>query len=141
MLGINYTNNKDIMDKIFVTLCVVVTLMFFLSGVDKVLNLHKVSVGLQHRLGKHTNLHFYTFIILMAALLEIAAPIFIVYSAVTGKQKKMARDMAIYLMIFTVLATLIYHFPPKGKVYYPFISNVTTIGALGLIAYIFNRKC
>ena len=55
MLGINYTNNKDIMDKIFVTLCVVVTLMFFLSGVDKVLNLHKVSVGLQHRLGKHTN--------------------------------------------------------------------------------------
>ena len=42
----------------------------------------------------------------------------------------------IILIIFTILATYLYHFPPSDKEYYPFMSNVTTIGGLSLLAYV-----
>ena len=36
---------------------------------------------------------------------------------------------------FTVLATLLYHFPPKGGEYYKFMSNLTSTSALLLVGY------
>ena len=44
------------------------------------------------------------------------------------------------LIIFTIKATYLYHFPPYGKEYYPFMGNLTTVGGLSLLAYIFYYK-
>jgi hypothetical protein len=44
------------------------------------------------------------------------------------------------LAMFTVLATYIYHFPPIGMTFYPFISNVSAVGGLLAFAVFLGQK-
>jgi uncharacterized membrane protein YphA (DoxX/SURF4 family) len=41
------------------------------------------------------------------------------------------------LAVFTVLATLIYHFPPFGSEYYAFMKNLTATGGLMVLSTLF----
>ena len=87
------------------------TIMFFLSGIDKVKNINKVTNGLQNRV--NMNLPYYIFftVILAVIIIEVAAPISIMYSAYTNEKKQEAYYSAIILAGFTALATYLYHFP------------------------------
>ena len=118
------------------------TLMFFISGIQKVFKIDKVTTGLQNRFPiKTLPFNFFRFSIVCVILLQILAPVVIVYSvAFDASYRKIASLAAVALAIFTVLATLLYHFPPKGKEYYPFISNVTTTGGLLLLAHLLNSE-
>ena len=53
----------------------------------------------------------------------------------------MYSDLAYFSSIglagFTVLATLIYHFPPTGGEYYAFMKNLTATGSLLLLSTVF----
>ena len=121
---------------------VLTTVMFFLSGSQKVRKIDKVATGLQNRFPiKSLPFNFFRVSIVGVILLQILAPVLIVYSvAFDESYRKLASLAAVALAIFTVLATLLYHFPPKGKEYYPFISNVTTTGGLLLLAHMLNTK-
>jgi uncharacterized membrane protein YphA (DoxX/SURF4 family) len=66
--------------------------------------------------------------ILSAIAIEIFAPILINYGHFYNKH--LAALGLGSLIIFTILATIIYHFPPIGRHYYPFMSNLTTFGGL-----------
>ena len=120
---------------------IVITLMFFISGIDKFLNFNKVVKGFHKRVTKKFLFFknfpyiFFNLAIIIVILIEIVSPIIIVNNSFHHKYNKLARYSTISLLIFTILATLIYHFPPRGAVYYPFISNITTCGALLLILY------
>ena len=61
-----------------------------------------------------------------AIVVEIGAPIIIMFS----KNTKLVKQAIKALGIFTILATLIYHFPPTGLNYYPFLKNLSLIGGL-----------
>ena len=120
----------------------VIVYMFFASGFHKLMSITETSVGLQKRMVnfgiEFINIDAYKLIIVLAAIWEIVAPIVLVYSGMNiTKNKKEGIISSLSLVVYTVLATLIYHFPPVGALYYPFISNLTTIGALLLVAYIF----
>jgi len=110
------------------------TIMFFLSGIDKAKNVNKVASGLQNRIGMNLPYYFFFAAILAVIVLEIGAPLSIMYTAYTNEKKQEAYYSAIALALFTVAATYLYHFPPQGKEYYPFVSNVTTVGGLLLMA-------
>jgi hypothetical protein len=110
---------------------VLITLMFFLSGFEKIyrfpISTAKFSkkVGLPLALGQ--------LIIIAAIILELTAPMII--AAYTYSQ---SASLVPYfklsvgaLMAFTVLATALYHNPLKGREsYYAFMSNVSTLGGL-----------
>jgi uncharacterized membrane protein YphA (DoxX/SURF4 family) len=121
---------------------ILTTVMFFLSGAQKVRNIDKVATGLQKRFPiKSLPFNFFRASIVGVILLQIFAPVLIVYSiAFDASYRKLASIASVALAIFTVLATLLYHFPPKGKEYYPFISNVTTTGGLLLLAHVLNNN-
>ena len=68
-------------------------------------------------------------IIILAGLWEIIASL-----AVYFGNKKQQLTGVYSLALFTILATLLCHFPPLGFTYYPFISNVTTLGGLLCLA-------
>ena len=74
----------------------------------------------------------------MVVALEIVAPIMILYSIQTHELSEIACLSSIGLAVFTVLATLIYHFPPKGANYYAFMKNLTATGALLLLSSHFH---
>ena len=111
-----------------------ITIMFLLSGIDKFKNFNPTVAGFVDKTGLSSNIA--TWAITGAALLQLVAPLIIMHEMhfKSGKYKKHAKMACFALAVFTVAATLVYHYPPTGRTYYPFISNVTTFGALLLLA-------
>ena len=105
----------------------VMLIMFFTSGIDKVLNFNKTVEGFIQKVPISTR--FMAMIAILSAIaIEIFAPILINYGHFYNKH--LAALGLGSLILFTILATIIYHFPPIGRHYYPFMSNLTTFGGL-----------
>tara|TARA_B110000444_G_C18713922_1_gene535090 strand:- start:21 stop:395 length:375 start_codon:yes stop_codon:yes gene_type:complete len=115
-----------------------ILLMYFLAGVNKARNFSQTVSGLKNMffLKNLPNL-FYQLAIFLVIVLEIVAPLVILYSLQTNLHTNFAFYSSVGLAIFTVLATLIYHFPPSGGQYYPFMKNLTATGSLMLLSTLF----
>lgn len=126
-----------------ISISCIITFMYFASGIRKIENFDKeISV-----FSKKTS--YGPFIsktaIICAIIIEVVCPLIITESLHITSCKKNENSnvnwkfvgscMCSLLILFTILATLIYHFPPKGSQYYPFVSNLTSIGALCLLFY------
>lgn len=117
------------------------TLTFFLSGIDKIINFKTVSKGLQTTFSKklfNIPLNFAMFSIVLVILLEILAPIIINYSSLFKKHYQKAKYATNLLIIFVIMATYLYHFPAFGSQYYPFMSNLALIGGLIILSNHFD---
>lgn len=115
-----------------------ILLMYFLAGVNKAINFSQTVSGLKNMffLKNLPNL-FYQLAIFLVIVLEIVAPLVILYSLQTNLHTNLAYYSSVGLAIFTVLATLIYHFPPVGGEYYSFMKNLTATGSLMLLSTLF----
>lgn len=127
------------MNKLFIDTFLII-LIFLLSGYDKIFNVNSLAIGLQKKIGFNLPLIFFIIVIIAVILLEIIGSLTILYSAYVNKNeyKKYAKYSVIGLIIFTVLATILYHMPPYGSEYYSFIKNVSIIGGLSLLLNEFN---
>jgi uncharacterized membrane protein YphA (DoxX/SURF4 family) len=116
--------------------------MFLISGVSKLFTFDTVVNGLKQKMLYDISSLFYQLIIVMVILLEIIAPIIIIYYSITGNNKNEAYYSAISLCIFTVIATLIYHFPDFSnyKRSLPFWANMSLLGGLFLLAKNINNN-
>jgi hypothetical protein len=112
-----------------------ILLMYFLAGISKAVNFSSTVKGF-HEMFFLPNLPklFYDLAIFGVVLLEILAPIIIMFSLYTNTYTEYAYYSSIGLAIFTVLATLIYHFPTKEGQYYAFMKNLTATGSLMLLS-------
>ena len=111
-----------------------ITLMFFLSGFHKIIGFTDTSKSLVKKTGLALSLA--KLVIVAVILLElIAPPIITVYFAMKQPQRlqEYAQLSTIALLVFTVAATLLYHFPPRGSNYYSCMSNLSTLGGLILL--------
>jgi uncharacterized membrane protein YphA (DoxX/SURF4 family) len=114
---------------------ILITAMFFLSGFHKLINFDKTVNNFKGKININVNEYIYKFIITSVVLLEILAPIIIVYYYTTGKFKQFSNYAVYGLIIFTILATLLYH-PLNINDYYksiPFWANISLIGGLLLL--------
>ena len=116
--------------------------MFIISGFNKLFNFKETVDSFTKKL-KFSNTVISNFIITLVILLEIIAPLLIIYYFISGSTncKKYAYYSAISLCIFTILATILYH-PPKMlyKKSLGFWANLTLIGGLLLLAKYINQK-
>ena len=116
---------------------VFITLMFFLSGFNKITDFSQVTKGFCRKTS--LPLLLCKIVIVCVILLEIIAPLTIaIYTGNPHLQantmfKNMTKASIISLIAFTILATLLYHFPPYGSNYYSFLSNLSTVGGLLLL--------
>lgn len=106
------------------------TIMFLISGIYKLID-PSLSMKKLARCPFITikNNRLLLIIIILAGLWEIAATVSLYFG-----NKTQQLNGVYSLAVFTVLATLLCHFPPMGITYYPFISNVTTLGGLLCLA-------
>ena len=112
--------------------------MYFLAGINKARNFSQTVSGFQNMFFlKKLPKVFYNLAILLVIVLEIVAPIIIMYSLQTNMYTDLAYASCLSLAIFTIVATLIYHFPPVGGEYYAFMKNLTATGALFLLTTFF----
>lgn len=115
-----------------------ITLLFFISGFYKIKDFIQVVKGFMNKTKVSFTLS--KIIITCVILLEIIAPLIISiysynYNPVLYTYTKVS---LLGLIIFTILATLIYHFPPFGTNYNSFMSNLSTLGGLLLLYKFFN---
>ena len=113
------------------------TIMFFLSGFNKIINFKSVSNGLQSKFSQklfNIPLNFAMFSIVLVILLEILAPIIMNYSYYNKKYYKYGKYSTYLLILFVIIATYLYHFPATGSQYYPFMSNLALIGGLIILS-------
>ena len=115
-----------------------ILLMYFLAGINKAKNFSSTVTGFKNMffMKKLPNL-FYQLAIFLVIVLEILAPIIILYSLQTNTYIDLAYFSSVGLAGFTVLATIIYHFPPSGGEYYAFMKNLTATGSLLLLSTLF----
>lgn len=121
--------------------------MFIVSGVNKIFNFKETVDSLTNKLQFEifNNPVISNFIVTLVILLEIIAPLVIIYyfmsGSGSGNYKTYAYYSVISLCIFTILATILYH-PPKMlyKKSLGFWANLTLIGGLLLLAKYINQK-
>mgnify|MGYP006136125931 CR=1 FL=1 len=117
---------------------ILLLLIFFLSGISKIKNFKGTVSGFKNVffLKKMPNF-IYNIIIFLVIVLEILAPIIIIYNSQTNDLSQLAHYSSISLAIFTILATYLYHNPitQKGQFYY-FMKNVSIIGGLLVVSTI-----
>lgn len=125
---------KIIENDIFIVVLLVI--MFFISGINKLFNFNGVVMGLRGKLNYNIPDYIYNLIIVIVILLEIIAPVVVVYSIATKKYRGWAYYSVIALVIFTILASLLYHFPDFSnyKRSLAFWSNMSLLGGLLLLA-------
>ena len=115
-----------------------ITLLFFISGLYKIKDFIQVVKEFTNR----TKIPFMLskIIIIGVILLEIIAPLIVsLYSYNHNPLLHTYTKLSILgLIVFTILATFIYHFPPVGQNYYSFMSNLSTLGGLLLLYKHFN---
>jgi uncharacterized membrane protein YphA (DoxX/SURF4 family) len=119
------------------SLCLVT--IYLLSAVGKIQNLSGTAKYLQNRL-TFLPIEICLFAIIMVIILQLLAPSFILFSAITNKAKSYAFISAVALIAFNILATAIFHFPPVGKEYLNFVKNLSITGGLILLLGRFNEK-
>jgi uncharacterized membrane protein YphA (DoxX/SURF4 family) len=120
------------MDLILIS-TIYITLLFFLSGFHKIKDFVSVTKGFMKKTKLPLTLS--KIIIIGVILLEIIAPLIISLYSYNSNPKLYAytKLSLLGLIIFTILATFLYHFPPFGSNYYSFLSNLSTLGGLLLL--------
>ena len=120
------------MDLILIS-TIYITLLFFISGFHKIKDFMNVVKGFMNK--TKLPLLLAKIIISGVILLEIVAPFIIsLYSYNTNPKLYLYTKLSLLgLIVFTILATLLYHFPPFGSNYYSFMSNLSTLGGLLLL--------
>lgn len=131
------------MKSIFLSLsATTLVLMYFVSSFSKALNFSKTVNGLCVR-APYIPYPMCVLMIIGAIVIEVVAPICVVYATVNTTDttaKKLGLYSTYALIVFTILATLLYHFPPNNSArYYPFMSNVATTGGLMVLSYVFSQ--
>jgi uncharacterized membrane protein YphA (DoxX/SURF4 family) len=123
------------LDKYIFLAVVLITLLFLLSGFKKTQNLTGTVKYLQSKVKMNIDLNLYKLAIISVIVLQILCPLIILYHICTKKYQKYAKISVNLLILFTILVTFIFHYPPVGKDYYSFMSNLSTIGGLMLVGH------
>ena len=101
------------------------TVMFLLSGLRKMFRPAMDIKRLTKIAGTMLNEKVIYTLIIIAGIWELMSVYLIHFGSKSNQQKAIQS-----LIVFTVLVTIMFHFPPMHYHYYPFISNVSTIGGL-----------
>ena len=125
---------------------VLLVLFFVLAGYNKIFSFNNTSNMLQKKVSNiipNLNLpnNFYQFVILLVIILELIAPLIpLHYLIYQDKYMKKYAKLSIYLLIiFTILATGLFHLPATGNNYYSVMSNISTIGGLAVFLNYINK--
>jgi len=110
---------------------ILITFLFFISGFEKIYLFAQSTGKFAKKMG--ISLMLAQLIICCVIILELVAPTLIAAFLYTGLRSLVPfyKLSVIALALFTILATMIYHNPFKGKEkYYAFMSNLSTLGGL-----------
>lgn len=128
-----FSNRKNLLFWCYILLLA----MFVLSGINKIFNYDNTVLSLSNKINPIINLdnNIYKLTIVLVIILELVAPYIIIKNSYNNKHDKYSLYSGYLLIIFTILATLIYH-PLHLNNYMkslPFWSNMSLLAGLILM--------
>lgn len=116
-------------------------LLFLVSGYEKFFTIKETASGLQNKLNwQFLSLEVFMLAIIIVVIIELLCPPIILYSLHTNTYKREAYYSILALVVFTILATLVYHNPLLSqKEYYAFLKNLSIIGGLLILSKYFSN--
>ncbi len=119
---------------------ILISLLYLSSAYNKITNFNNVADGLKNKLDSSIlfnwthNLGFdiSKFSLLIAIILLIVGPIMMLYGVSTDINLY-TKIGALLLIVFLILATILYHPPNEAGQMNNFLKNISLIGSLGFI--------
>ena len=106
-----------------------INLLYYASAYGKINNLTGTAKGLKNIFWiKGLPLSFFQFTIFCVIILLIVAPSIILLASINKKYNLYAKLSCYALIAFTILATLLYHFPTDPSQRINFMKNLSIIG-------------
>ncbi len=125
-------NNKII--KIF--LIILISLLYLSSAYNKITNFNSVADGLKNKLSSSVLFNWMPDIsklaLLFAIILLVAGPIMMLYGTALDNQL-VTKIGALLLIIFLILATILYHPPNDPGQINNLLKNISLMGGLGIL--------
>ena len=119
---------------IIVCLVILITLLFFISGINHLLTLKDSTLFLETHFPFNKFPFWFNFIIELAAtIIEIFAPLLIIFGIVIDKQIHVARIGAFALVFFLLCTLLLIHNPFFENEFHNFLKNLSFLGGVLLI--------
>lgn len=121
----------------FLFICILLTIMFLISGIKKITSFDEYVVILNNQLTSSLNIQSskLSFVgIVFAIILLIVGPILIL-SGVIFSSPILITIGSILLLVFMLLATGLFYLPVTDKNFNNFMSHLTIIGGLSLLLY------
>ena len=113
-------------------------LLYVMSAVHKINNFSSTVKSLQGVFWiKNLPLQFYQLAILGVIVLLITAPLVMLYGVFNKSFRLLSKLSCYALIIFTILATLLYHFPSDPKERINFMKNTGLIGGFLALSELF----
>lgn len=127
--------------KIF--LIILISLLYLSSAYNKITNFNSVADGLKNKLSSSVlfnwipdsdNAYYYIskLALLFAIFLIVVGPIMMFYGTVIDNQL-VTKIGALLLIVFLILATILYHPPNDPKQFNNFLKNLSLMGGLGIL--------
>ena len=110
------------------TRLILILILYILSGIGKINNFDKTSKILM-KISNKIKFNIFKLIIIGVIILLIGGSSFLIYANFTKKFNLIRKIILSALIIFTILATLLYHYPPVGADKYHFLKNLSITGA------------
>ena len=126
------------MEKIVkIILVIMISLLYLSSAFNKITNFTKVATGLKNKLDSSILFNWIPFDIsyvalIFALILLLVGPGLLLYGVYNDINKYIKYGI-IVLIVFLVLATIIYHPITDSKERWDMLKNISLIGSLGLI--------
>ena len=108
-------------------------LMFLYAGIGKINNINPLAKGLSSKISLnflHVPQIFFKIVIVLAIILEILAPLGLLFGTMFNDLDYLKTNSAIALIVFTVLASLLYHPITDSNQIGQFLANLAVIGGL-----------
>ena len=117
-----------------ILITIYVLLKYFLAGYNKVFNFNNTYKNIQNNvfsiLPKNNSKLLSTLTLIIVIVLEITAPLMVLYTVSTKSMKKESLLALKLLGGFTILAILIYHRPTIPKNFNNFIGHLGMLGGI-----------
>jgi uncharacterized membrane protein YphA (DoxX/SURF4 family) len=110
-----------------------ILILFLISGFNKLLNFNSTVKLLKLKFPIKLPFVFYQIAIIGVILLLTFGSMFLIYSSITDKFKKISCYVIICFILFTVTATMLFHPPTDKTQQIQFMKNISIIGALLLL--------
>lgn len=106
-------------------------LIFFMAGINKIGGFNGTVSGLEKKLSFNIFPKIiFQLIIAGVIIVEILAPILMTMGTTNMLNNNYGKLGIFSLLIFTILATVLYHFPSNKAQFMPFLKNLAIIGGL-----------